>query len=108
MHPLDGDLAVSDWTKQAMFDLLTTHPSSIASKRADFLKHDLEARARLEPDEAALHKSMAPHIKRVMKGKRLLLLEHLLAEYGYDDLGVMDELVSGAALHGGSESPPLC
>ena len=106
VHPLDGDLAISDWTKQALFDLLTTPPSSIASKRADFLKHVLEVRSRLEPDEAALHGSMAPHIRRVMKGKRLLLLQHLLAECGYDDMGVMDDLVGGAALTGVQKVPP--
>ena len=106
VHPLDGDLAISDWTKQALFDLLTTHPSSIASRRAAFLKHVLEVRLRLEPDEAALHGSMAPHIQRVMKGKRLLLFQHLLAEYEYDDMGVMDELVGGAALTGVQKVPP--
>ena len=106
VHPLDGDLAISDWTKQALFDLLTTHPSSIAGRRAAFLKHVLEVRLRLEPDEAALHGSMAPHIQRVMKGKRLLLFQHLLAEYEYDDMGVMDELVGGAALTGVQKVPP--
>ena len=69
-HPLDGDLAVSDWTKQAIFDLLTTHPSSISRKRADFfLKYVLEMRLKLETEEAALHKASAPHVWRVMKGK---------------------------------------
>ena len=104
-HPLDGDLAVSDWTKQAIFDLLTTHPSSITRKRADFLKYVLEMRLKLET-EATLHKAMAPHVRRVMKGKKLLLLKHLLTEFGYDDLGVMNELMHGAAMTGVQEVPP--
>ena len=105
-HPLDGDLAVSDWTKQAIFDLLTMHPSFIARKRADFLKYVLEMRLKLETEEAALHKAMAPHVQRVMKGKKLLLLKHLLTEFGYDDLGVMNELMHGAAMTGVQEVPP--
>ena len=49
---------------------------------------------------------MAPHVCRVMKGKKLLLLKSLLVEYGYDDLGVMDELISGAPMTGAKPSTP--
>ena len=106
VHPIDGDLSVSDWAKRAIFEVLTTQPAVISKRRTDFLKKVLERRAQLEPDEVELHKSMAPHIRRVMKGKKLLLLKTLLIDYGYDDLDVMDELIHGAAMTGEQRVPP--
>ena len=80
--------------------------AAMSKRRTDFLKKVLERRAQLESDEIALHKTMAPHVCRVMKGKKLLLLKSLLVEYGYDDLGVMDELISGAPMTGAQRVPP--
>ena len=69
VHPLNGDLAGSDWRKQAIFAVLTNHPSVIASTRTEFLQNTLEKHAQLEAEEVLLHKSMAPHIRKVMKGR---------------------------------------
>ena len=85
VHPMDGELSVSDWTKRAIFEVLTTHPAAMSKRRIDFLKKVLERRAQLESDEIALHKTMVPRVRRVMKGKKLLLLKSLLVKYGYDD-----------------------
>ena len=93
LHPIDGELAVSDWTRRAIFEVLTTAPSALASHRAKFMKHVLQLRLNLEKEEVKLHATMEPHIQRVMRGKRILLFQALLQEYGYDDLGVIDELV---------------
>ena len=106
VHPIDGELSVSDWTKRAIFEVLTTHPAAMSKRRTDFLKKVLERRAQLESDEIALHKTMVPHVRRVMKGKKLLLLKSLLVEYGYDDPGVMNELISGAPMTGTQRVPP--
>ena len=82
------------------------HQSVIASKRAEFLKKTVERRSQLNAEEILRRKSMAPRIRRVMKGTKLLLFKSLLAEYGYGDLGVMDELVHGAAMTGMQRVPP--
>ena len=92
--PSCRDLAVSDWTKQAF----TIHPSVTASRKAEFLKNTLQKRAQLETEEVLLHMSMAPRVRKVLKGEKLLLLKHLLTEFGYDDLEVMDELMHGAVM----------
>ena len=99
-HPIDGELAVSDWTRRAIFEVLTTTSSALASHRAKFIKHVLQLRLKLEDEEAKLHATMVPHIKKVMRDKRILLFQALLQEYGYDDLGVIDELVHGVPLTG--------
>ena len=106
VHPLDGELAVSDWSKRALFKVLTTEPASLAASRAAFLKRVLELRCKLEPDEQKLHSKMPPHINRVMQGKKLLLLKALLEELGYDDLEVMHELIHGVPLTGMQSVPP--
>ena len=106
VHPIDGELSVSDWTKRAIFEVLTTHPAAMSKRRTDFLKKAFERHAQLESDEIALHKTMVPHVRRVMKGKKLHLLKSLLVEYGYDDPGVMDELISGAPMTGTQRVPP--
>ena len=71
VHPIDGELSVSDWTKRAIFEVLTTHLAAMSKRRTDFLKKVLERRAQLESDEIALHKTMVPRVRRVMKGKKL-------------------------------------
>ena len=105
-HPIDGELAVSDWTRRAIFEVLTKTPSELASHRAKVMKHVLQLRLKLEDVEVKLHDTMEPHIKRVMRGKRILLFQALLQEYGYDDLGVIDELVHGVPLTGLQAVPP--
>ena len=85
VYSIDGELSVLDWTKSAIFEVLTTRPAAMSKRRTNFLKKVLERRAQLESDEIALHKTMVPRVRRVMKGKKLLLLKSLLVEYGYDD-----------------------
>ena len=54
----------------------------------------------LAPAEAALHDSLAPHLKPVLKGKRLLLWREMLESFEYPDLGICDEVVNGFDLVG--------
>ena len=105
-HPIDGGLAVSDWTRRAIFEVLTMPSSALASHGAKFIKHVLQLRSKLEEEEVKLHATMEPHIRKVMRGKRILLFQALLQEYGYDDLGVIDELVHGVPLIGMQSVPP--
>ena len=105
-HPMDSESTISDWNKSALFRMLTTKPSHLVQGRASFLSSVLKKRAELEPEERALHESMPTHIRKVMKGKKILLLEHLLTCLGYDDPQVIDLLIHGVGLSGEQPLPP--
>ena len=107
-HPMDTVSAVSDCFKRAMFKMLTTPPTDLAAERSSFIKHVLDLRAKLEPREKQLHQSMPVHMRRVMRGKKILLLRELLSEYGYDDLDVCDLLSQGVPFDWHARAPGLC
>jgi hypothetical protein len=61
-----------------------------------WLKRSLELRA----DAYRLHQSMPPHLRKILKGKRLLLLKEILTDLQYPDVGVVDDIISGFQLTG--------
>ena len=105
-HPMGSESTISDWNKSALFRMLTTKPAHLVQERASFLSSVLKKREELEPQERALHESMPRHIQKVMKGKKILLLKHLLTCLGYDDLKVIDLLIYGVGLSGEQPLPP--
>ena len=63
--------------------------------------HKWSARAReLEGQEEELKKSMPGHVAGILAPKRLLLWRELMVEFGYPDVGVFEEVVSGFKLTG--------
>ena len=56
--------------------------------------------SKFRADEEILHNDMPAHLQKVLKGKRLCLFRHLLAECGYPDEKVATEMSVGFPLCG--------
>jgi hypothetical protein len=61
-------------------------PEKRFAKRAAFMKKWLKRSLELRADETELHKQMPPHLRQILKGKRLLLLKEILIELEYQDV----------------------
>lgn len=75
-------------------------PHALASKRSAFCKKMVEKARELEGEEKQLHDSMPPHVRMVLKGKRLTLYQSILEELGYPDKWLVGDIVHGFRLSG--------
>ena len=105
-HPIDTLNPVPDSTQKAIFNILTKGPFEIASERTGKIKHILDLDKKLQDEEKALHKTLPPYMRRVLKGKKIILFKELLRETSYDDMEVCDFLQNGTQLFGHHSVPP--
>ena len=99
-HPVDILHNVDDVTKRALFKMLVIGPSELAEERKQYLVK-LTARAlELDAQEKLLHDGMPEHIRKIMVGKRLLLLKEVMSQSGCKDVGLHDLLAFGTRLTG--------
>ena len=99
-HPRDLPSMVPDLLKRSAFNKLTFGPEQLLRRRCLCLK-DLLARATsLQKAEDELHSKMDPGTARVLKGKRLLLLESVLKDVQHPDLTLVQEIIKGFPLTG--------
>ena len=105
-HPMDTTNPIGDHIKRAIFNVLTSDPSSIAAKRIERIKEILAWRDELKTPEQAVHDSLPLYARDLMKDKQILLLERILNKYGYDDLEVVRLLQEGVKLSGHHDLPP--
>ena len=72
----------------------------IAQKRAAWCRKWTQRALELREEENNLKCKLAPHLRSLLSGKRLMLWREMLVECDYPDMEVFDELVSGTALTG--------
>ena len=99
-HPRDIVAKVPSSVKALLKDMVHGKPEKRFAKRAAFMKKWLKRSLELRADETELHKQMPPHLRQILKGKRLLLLKEILIELEYQDVGVVDDIISGFKLTG--------
>ena len=72
----------------------------VVKRRAKNLQYVVEKVARLAMDEAALHRAMVPHVRTIMRGKKVLALDELLCEMGIRALDIKEGLINGFPITG--------
>ena len=77
--------------------------ADLSLRRTKFLKRLLQRANELRDQEAELHEALPVHLKKVLKGKRILLWKEVLVQLGYPDAKVMDEVVKGFPMTGWAE-----
>eukprot|EP00435_Cladocopium_sp_Y103_P010656 s993_g2.t1 len=107
MHPMDATAALPDLLKKAVFKLLTKEPHDLAKERLEMLKHYRLRAEQLQEAETQLHESLPPHVKEVVQGKRILLLEERLHATAFPDLQVVEDFKTGVDLVGEEPFSPL-
>ncbi|CAE7197288.1 unnamed protein product [Symbiodinium sp. KB8] len=104
-HPVDSFKPVAMVTKRAVDYVLGTKPERQNLDRRLFLAK-LKLRAKeLRPKEDEPRQSMAPHLRKVLGGKNLLLWKELLEQSGFDDLGVFRFMSEGVRVVGHEPHP---
>ena len=105
-HPMDSTDHLEAVTKQAI-DFNFKFPDHVV--RLERRKNLLQARlmaAKLGDKECELHGSFPEPLRKVLRGKKLLLWKALLEKYEYDDMGVIPFMLEGVKLVGLHDTPP--
>ena len=84
-HPYHCKI-LPDLLKKAMFKMLTTEPSDLAKERLEMLKLYRWRAEELQHAEHEMHHSLPDHVREVVQGKRILLLEERLKATACPDL----------------------
>ena len=72
----------------------------LSKSRNDWLKRWLQRSRELQPDEDKLRDSMPEHVRIVLGGKRLLLLDEMLRSIHHPDVHLVKDICSGFTLSG--------
>lgn len=99
-HPFDELKNLPDNLICAIFDNLTMSPYQLAKKRCSFMSKWTTRAKELKQQEDSLHLKMPPHVRAVLAGKRILLMQEMAEAISWPDRRVFDELQSGFKLVG--------
>ena len=105
-HPFDVENRVPDVLRISIFNMLCGGVQNLANKRLEQSKRLTQLRYELRFEEARLHALLSPHARVVLKGKSIVLFQHLLKEQGFQDMEVCD-LLQGVDLVGQASKSPL-
>ena len=106
-HPMDTAAQLPDLLKKAIFKMLTKEPSDLARERVEMLKLYRRRAGELQQREHELHQSLPEHVREVVQGKRILLLEERLNATAFPDLQVIEDFKQGVDLIGEEPFSPL-
>ncbi|CAE7582536.1 unnamed protein product, partial [Symbiodinium necroappetens] len=79
---------------------LGTGASVVVGHEAQALYLAMDWAKELEARETELHQSLPEHVRKILKGKRLLLWKEMIEEYDLPDKGLIDDMMAGFPLCG--------
>ena len=103
-HPYDELMNLPDDLIRCLFLNLTLGLVELTKHRIKTLDSWTQKARALQMRERDLHKKLNPKVARILKGKRLLVLEELAKDIGWPDERIHQELREGFKLTG--HSPP--
>ena len=99
-HPFDELRNLPDLMIKSLFINLTSSPHQLAKQRCEFLRKWSHRAKELQADEGKVHNDLTEHVRRVMAGKRILIMEELAAEMNWPDKTLFSEMREGFKLVG--------
>ena len=99
-HPRSLDGVVSDLVDKVAKQNFHGDMFELASMRINFFKYWNGRAKELEGKQREMLKSAPRHAARVLKGKRVALVQELLDSIGYPDTSLVPEMVQGFGLTG--------
>ena len=103
-HPM-GDIPISKETLAALDWVTTTDPKLVVLKmKINVLKAKILGKS-LESEERTLHEGLDPSVRKVVKNKRILLLEKFLKDTEFQDIQSVNFLKSGVPITGCHDHP---
>ena len=99
-HP--RNLFAEDWSARDPFVLENLSPDrgKLLDRRNAFFRKWLKRASELASKEKDLHDSLDQEVARVLKGKRLLVLEEILNEIGFPDRHLVKDICEGFRITG--------
>ena len=99
-HPFDELQNLPDELSICIFEQLQHSMADLTKKRISLLRRWTQLAHSQIADEKAVHDSLHPQVRKVLKGKRLLLLEALAKEVEWPDHALHQEIRDGFMLTG--------
>lgn len=99
-HPYNLMTGLNDQVKDAIDFIAKSHPAQVVLHRKRCLDYWLGAALELEHKEAQLKRDVEPERLRILKPKRVALLERMIAETGYPDTSLPADILAGFDLVG--------
>ena len=99
-HPRSLAIHLNPAVVQMLQENFSDEPHLIVKTRAQFLRKWTKRCQELAGEETKLHQRLAPHLREVLDGKRLLLLKEMLLDLGYPDKDLVDTICDGFPLTG--------
>ena len=99
-HPRSISLHLNSVITDMLKENFAMPPHLVVKARVEFFSKWSARCKALEADEKKLHDGLAPHLKQVLRGKRLLLLQEMLDSFGYPDQGLVRDITNGFPLSG--------
>ena len=99
-HPFDEETRLPPTVADTIFYLASTSPARIVEERESQLTYWRSRKDSLASSEQALHARLHAEVAGVVKDKQVLLFKEMLREINYDDLDVVNLLVTGVKIVG--------
>ena len=103
-HPADCEVVLPEALLSAMRAHVEFTPDVIAKQRLTWAQKWTRRAAELKQDEKSLHNELDPNIADIVRNKRILLFNEMLAEIDYPDEKVSAILTEGVDLVGDTPS----
>jgi hypothetical protein len=101
IHPFEAVRSIqSPANLRSIFNILTLGPTAIKIKRMKLVADLGKMAVELRGAEMIMKKSMDAGVRRIMNGKRILVLKALLNEIGYKDATLINDLIIGMKIVG--------
>ena len=99
-HPFDLPVKLAPSLAGMLCRMAALGPNRLRAYRKETLEWYTRRAEALREEEARLHSKLAVGVQQVVKDKRILLFKEMLRSIHYDDLGVVDLLVTGIKVVG--------
>lgn len=100
VHPFDLQDFLTDELKQVVFRTLSSPPSVTIARGNQEVERWEAIIEQTKEEEAAIHGKLCEGAQKMLQNAKLLFLKRLLSEIGWEDTGLVGDLLSGMPIVG--------
>ena len=99
-HPYDWEVVLPRKIADAIAHIAESGPTMLKRYRLEQLAYWTQRAAALKVKEAEVHSRLHPDVEAIIAPKNILLFKEMLEAISYDDMGVVDLLLTGVQVVG--------
>ncbi|CAE7424754.1 unnamed protein product, partial [Symbiodinium necroappetens] len=107
-HPHAFASSLEPTLKEVVDENISGDEVVLSKKRLKFVAKWTARAKELDSREAELQQSLPEHVRKILKGKRLLLWKEMIEEYDLPDKGLIDDMMAGFPLCGWLPKSDAC